>query len=92
MDTPAQCGSRAAEFAQFPGNGIEQLRRIVRSAVGEFVVHLIPDAFVRVEFRGISREGLQEQARVLSQEGADGLSLVNAAIVPHDDDMFAQMT
>ena len=91
MDTPTQRGSRAAEFAQLPGNGDEQLVKIVRTAIGEFVVHLVPDAFVRIEFGSVGGECLQAQAGVLSQERTDGIALVDASIVPDDDDATAQV-
>ena len=50
-----------------------------------------PDELVRIQVGGIAGEGLDVQPRTPGEEGAHVGTLVNAAAVPEDDDVPAEL-
>ena len=91
METPAELGLGYAQFEQRFVQGFHEFGRIVRPTVGQCGPGLIPDALVRVEFGGVGRQGFQVNSMTAAQQGADGVSLVGAAVVPNHDDDPTQM-
>jgi len=91
VNAPAKFGLRLAQTAERSRERDGKLVEVIRSAVGEGVVRLAPDAFVGIEFRSIRREALQMEARVSAAEVADRVALVRLAVVPDDDEVATQM-
>ena len=91
MNAPAEVGLGLAQVAEGFGQRGEELAELVRATVGQGVVRLAPDPFIRVEFWGIRRETLQMKARVLATEVSDRFTFVRFAVVPDDEDMTAQV-
>ncbi len=52
---------------------------------------MIPYPFVRVEFRGIGRKGLQVQTRRAAEKFLDGIATMNLAIVQQNDQMAVDL-
>jgi hypothetical protein len=92
MDAPAKLGLGALQIAQGCVQRCRQFVQVVGAAIGQGIVHLVPDRFIGVEFRSIHGEALQMNARELATELADGFAFVRLAVVPDDDDPAAQVT
>jgi hypothetical protein len=69
-----------------------QLLRGVGASVGQSILGLGPNAFIGIEFRGVSRKGFEVQPFEAAAEGADRLAFVDAGVVPDDQDRSAQMS
>jgi len=91
MNAPTELALRLTQASQGLGERDGEFIEVVRSAVGQVVVGLTPDAFVGVEFRGIGRETFQMKATVATTELSDRFALVRLAIVPHDDEVAAEV-
>ena len=61
-----------------------QLSHIRGSAVGQAAVRLVPDVLGRIEFRGVGREVLRVDPRMLLQEAADLFAAVDGALIPEE--------
>ena len=68
-------------------NGDHQLRKIMSLAIGEPLLGQLPDAFIGVELRRISREALQVEPRGASAKLTDELASMGIPAVPQDDDV-----
>ena len=68
-----------------------QLVHRVRTAVGQRVLGLGPNAFVGIEFRGIRRKGFEVQPFEPATDFADGIAFVYSGIVPNDDHRAAKV-
>jgi len=51
-----------------------------------------PNAFIGIEFRGVSRKEFEAQPFEAAAEVADRLAFVDAGVVPDDQDRSAQMS
>ena len=91
MNAPPEFGLRLAQTSKRSRERDGKLIEIIRSAVGQRVVRLAPDALVGIEFGRIRREALQVEARVSAAEVPDRLALVRLAVVPDDDEVAPQM-
>ena len=65
---------------------------VVGAAVGQILLGELPDSLVWVEFRGVRREGLEVQTRIVPAQFPDRLSTVDSTIVPDDDDVAPEMS
>lgn len=92
MDTPPELGLGPAQLSERSVECDRQFIEIIGSPIGQCVVHLVPDALIRVEFRCVRRESLEVDSREATTELANGFALVGFSIVPYHDDMPAQMT
>jgi len=63
LDTASQQTRGGAQMADFGCQHVHQLGLSVRTAIGQGPLKMIPDAFVRIEFRGVRREGHHVQPR-----------------------------
>ena len=63
----------------------KQLALRIRSAVGERALRELPDAFVGVEFRGITGEAVEVKSEVPGLERANRFAAVDRAVVPDHD-------
>lgn len=70
---------------------VHQLVPVERAAVGEFSLGQRPNAFVGVEFRGVSRKVLDLEARVPTQEPLQRCAVVRRGIVEQNDDGTPEM-
>jgi len=68
-----------------------QRGKIVRATVGEAPLRVGPDLFIRVELRGVGREEFEVQPWKATTELADPISLVDAGLLPEEDDGAAEM-
>jgi len=87
----AQVTLGPAKIIQFILDMLGEVRRGLGSSIRQPLLALVPHAFVRVQLRGIRRKVFQVQARVLGAELPNRVALVNATVVPHDDDMPWEM-
>ena len=81
------CGGQA-QFAP-------QVAQVYATHVAQFYpFQITPDAFVRVQFRGVARQLLQLQplAGTVSQEGFDDLTAMNRRAVPDHQHLAGKMT
>jgi len=69
-----------------------ELRHILRGAVGQPTVALTPDVLSRVEFRGVRREVLRLNPGVLAEERLHGLTPMDRALVPEQDQRAAEVS
>jgi hypothetical protein len=88
----------ATEFVGRSSNAVDRaddvfgkLFHVERAAVGQFAFGQRPNAFVGVEFGGVSRKVLDAQARVTVEEMGEGRAVVGGGIVQQDDDGTAQV-
>lgn len=63
----------------------------VRTAVGQRVLGLGPNAFVGIEFRGIRRKGFEVEPFEPTTDFANGIAFVDPGIVPNDDHRAAKV-
>ena len=91
VDTPPELGLGPTQLSVRSVECDRQFIEIIGPPIGQYVVHLIPDGFIRVEFGGIRRESLQVKSRKAATELADDFALVRFAVVPDDDDMTPEM-
>ena len=92
MDARSQAGPRATELFEFRHYLIAKLSDVVRPAVGQRLLGLIPHAFIGIQFRGVSRKALHLQPRMSLQEVPDWFSSMDLSVVPNHDDNPAKMT
>lgn len=91
MDAAAQEPLGGAKFFQPMDEVFEQFVQGVGPAVGETSPEMGPHALVGVELGRIGREGLQAQTGEAAAELPDGPPLVGREVVPHDDQVAAQV-
>jgi len=68
-----------------------QRGEVVRATVREAPLRVGPHLFIRVELRGVGREELEVQPREATTELANPVSLVDADLVPEENDGAAEM-
>jgi len=69
-----------------------ELRNILRGAVGQAAIALAPDVLSRIEFRGVRREVLRLNPGVPAEERLHGLTPVNRALIPEQDQRAAEVS
>lgn len=82
-------------FAQpkdFVAKTVHQFRLRVRPAIGQLTLELIPDSFIRVQFRRVGREPDQMQPPGTSQELLHRVSSMNPSIVEQSDNVAADVS
>ncbi|MDI6784431.1 MAG: hypothetical protein QME64_10105 [bacterium] len=67
------------------------MSRIFGCAVGQCLLETVPDEFIWVEFRSVSREPFSMQTWVSLKTVPDGGPLVNCAAVPEQNHLSAQV-
>ena len=92
VEAPAEFGLGQAEFDQDFRQRSRKFGGSVGPTVGQRRPSLVPDPLVRVEFGGVRGQSFQMKAPIAAQQGADGVSLVRAAVVPDHHDEAAQMS
>lgn len=90
-DAGPQPRRRGAQPAEDVSEVSLQLSNAIGAAVGERSLREDPHPFVRVELGSIGGELLRVKARVSAAEVAEGIPLVDPAVVPQDDDVAAQV-
>jgi len=80
------------QFLDLGDEGLHQIIRGVRAAVGKVSLEMSPNPFVRVEFGSVARKGFQMEPRKPMGQVTDRLSLVNAGIVQKHDDVAVQVS
>jgi len=63
----------------------------VGAAVGEGLLRELPDAFVGVELGGVAGEAREVQSGEDATQRPDRVALVDAPVVPHEDDRSSEM-
>ncbi len=58
---------------------------IFRETVRQGALEMVPDKFVRIEFRGVSRKAIGAQPGIGVEKLLDRSSLVRLAIIPEED-------
>src|SRR5882672_10506271 len=74
-----------------PAQRGHELIEVVWATIGERGLEMGPDELVRVQVGGIAGEGLDVQPWTPGKQGAHVGTLVNAAAVPEDDDVPAEL-
>ncbi len=92
MDAPPEFGLGGAQASTSLAQGGLQFIQIVGASIGQVVVHLVPHAFIGVEFGRIGGEAFEVEPREPTAEHADRLALVGLAVVPDHDDVATQVT
>src|SRR5690348_2473404 len=75
-----------------PAQDESQLRQVMAAGIGEFhALEVVPDAFVRMQLRGVPRQLLQVQAlgSALAQDVLDRLAALDRRAVPDDQELAA---
>jgi len=70
---------------------VPQVGDISGRAIGQCALGVVPDKFVRVEFRGVSRKAMDPEPFVLVEKLTDDDAPVDRAAVPQEHDRPAQM-
>lgn len=91
-DASAETLRGAADAVERPPEVPPQLALGVGSAVGEPLLRELPDTFVGVELRGVAGEAIEVQPGKGATQRSDRIALVNASIVPDQDDRSAEMS
>jgi len=91
LDASAEAARRSLELAQGAPQMAMQGHEIIRATVGQAPLRVGPDLFIRVELWGVGREELEVQPREATTELADPISLVDAGLVPEEEDGAAEM-
>lgn len=90
-DTGAEVPRRPPHARERRDDGAQEIKRRVRTAVGQRRFRQRPDAFVRIELGRVGREILEPQARVPREERPNDRPLMRLAIVPQHDDGPGEM-
>jgi hypothetical protein len=91
LDAAPHKGRRVCQTADLGAENVHQFGLGVRSAIGEGVFEVVPDALVRVELRSVGRESDEMQTRRVLQEFLYGVTSMNRTVVQEDDDMAADL-
>jgi len=91
MNAGAQVTLRLAELAEFSQNVLAKFLRAVGPSIGEGLLGLVPDPLIRVQLGSVAGEVLDLQARVPLAELSNRIPLVDAAVVPQQDDWTAKV-
>lgn len=91
MNAGPEMAGRAAQLLQAVPHLAAQVIEIQRKAVGQPALGESPDPFVRVQFRGVGWEVFQVEARETPTQLADRRPFVRADVVPHHDDVPAEV-
>ena len=87
LDAPAEERWRGGQAADFLGQDVQEVGRRIGPAIGQVGLEVIPHTFVRVEFRGVGREGLQVEAGRAAEELLHGRAVMDPAIVQQHDEV-----
>jgi len=90
-DAASQDGLRRAQATDFSGQNIQQLGFRVRPTIRERPLEVIPDAFVRVQLRGVSGKGNQMKAGRSFQEFLDGFAPMDCSVIQQHDDVAVNL-
>ena len=78
---------RGSQAADFVGQYVHQLGLSIWTAVGQGALEMIPHAFIRVQFWGVRRKGLQVQTGRAGEKLLHRIAAMNLAIVQQNDQM-----
>jgi len=87
FDTAAQQGLRGGQSTDFRGQDVHECGRRIGTAVGQPGLEELPDALVRIQFRGVGGEGDQMESGRAAEQVLDRLPTMNAAIVEQHDEV-----
>src|SRR6266487_6944330 len=90
-DEGASFGVRVPDATGIGSQALAEMAYVPQQAVGEGVFEVVPDLLGRIKLRRICWDLLQMQPRLRLAHHVAGGSLVNAATVPEEHDMAAQM-
>ena len=90
-DAAPQPRGRAPKPFEFSDQAQGEFEAVRRAAIREPALCVPPHALVRVEFGRVSRQVLQVQSRHATAELLHELALVDAEVVPDQDDVPAQV-
>lgn len=82
---------RATQAASRAVQALAQLAEIVGRAVGEFMVGLSPHVLGGIEFRGVRREEVDIEPRMIGEERADFVPAMDRPPIPEQVDRAAEM-
>ena len=87
MNTSPQKRLRGRQAADFICQDVHQLSLSMRTAVGQGALEVIPNAFIRVQFRGVRWNRCQVQTGRAGEKLLHGIATVNLAIIEQNDQM-----
>ena len=87
MNTSPQKRLRGRQAADFICQDVHQLGLSIRTAVGQGALEVIPNAFIRVQFRGVRWNRCQVQTGRAGEKLLHGIATVNLAIIQQNDQM-----
>ena len=88
---PEQIG-RGRQPADLVGERVHQVGLRVGPTIGQDALEVVPDAFVRIEFRGVRWKGHQMQPARPRQEVVHRVAAMDGAVVQQDDHVPADLT
>ena len=91
QDKRAKFVLRTADAARVVVERGAKMPPATKQTVRRMALEVIPDLFDRIEFRGIAGEPFNMKSRIFLAQSSNEGTLVNAAIVPQQDDRAAQM-
>jgi hypothetical protein len=59
--------------------------KVIRDAVGQAVLEVVPNKFSGVEFRGVTRKAINMEARMSAEKFFNRSSFVRIAIIPEQN-------
>ena len=91
MDASSKALGGALDVSKRAAKSTTQRGDVVWATVGETPFGVGPDGFVGVELRGIGRKEFEMQPGELMADFSNPFSLVNARVVPDDEDVPAKV-
>ena len=91
LDASAQEMLRGSQSADFGRQDVHQLLFRIRAAIGQGALEVIPHAFIRIQFGGIRRKGLQMQTGRAGKKLLHGVPTMSLAIIQQNDQMAVNL-
>ena len=91
MEAPAKFHLGFAKLIEHHLRILGKLVWIIGAAISHCRTHLVPHAFIRVQFRGVGRQSLQPYSTIPAQKRTYGFSPVMPTIVPDHNNETTQM-
>lgn len=91
LNAPAEERLRGGQATDFLCEDVHEVGLRVGTAVGQPGLQVIPDAFIRVQFRGVRRERYQVQPRGAGEQLLHGFAAMDPAIVQQHDEVAGDL-